>query len=427
MRNVYRDKILLVMTFFIPILAIGIFSLTLQLNPGVQLYTVGVLNRDNPTGLDATTNLSARASMDFLDASADLRQHAGADAVQYFHVVETLDGEPFTEARGQALCDADRLDAFVVLPENFSETIFGATWWYQSLREGNFSDLSALERYFNVSLADYATPEHPDVEADLLEYLRATDFPVNASPSFTIYVTPDSVASPVIAGILYQVVNNMILVYNNLQPVTADVVYRNAVDRPLTIWDTTMPYYVVVAALLPMSPMAHMIVREKNARTLQLIDRTRASRWTNLLSIQFTQFLLGAVQMAIVVACVAVTGTYINPRASFGLFYLTLLLLSFVSLGLGLIIGVLARNASVSGLVTYATSVTLQLLGETFFPVSSAVSRWIPTYYATHAASYILIEGKGLAFLAPWLGMLLVFGVAFTGLAVLLFSVKREM
>jgi ABC-type multidrug transport system permease subunit len=194
----------------------------------------------------------------------------------------------------------------------------------------------------------------------------------------------------------------------------------------LTVYDSFMPYYIMITAMFPISSTAVFIIKERNARTLSLIDSTHVSRTVNLLSIELSQLFMASVQNGIVIGFLFLSGTYIHPSANLATLYLNLLLLSFLSINIGAFLSILTKSTSAANLSAFLIMISFQLLGGTFFFVGKNISQWIPLYYANLISRSILINGKNFLFILPYLWYLTLFSIVFFIIAIISFQKQKN-
>lgn len=415
-KSLFRNRTLLRLSLLSPVLIVVIFSVTLQFNQDQNVYDVGFYNEDKIGIQNPGENFAARASLDYIWAASQLRQTEAEDATHVFNVFEYFRSQKITEEVGQELCDNSELDAFVNIPSDFSESIIGSSWWYQSLVANNFTNIDEI-----------LNQTHMEQYRDqALSYMNATRLP-DKVPEITIYVNPDIVARTLVSSILGQILNDLMLVYNALDLANITIVNRNEIGNELLSYmDTFMPTYIMISALFPSVAMGLQIVQENQDKTLEFVDTTHANPVIHLFSIQIAQIGLAAVQAGLVIICLCLSGTFIHPSANLWLIFLNLLFLSVVSVGFGTIIGLASQTPNEASQRAVLILLTFQLLGDFFFTVDYRISRWIPVYYANITSKFILLDGKGWDFISGNLGTILGFGVFFYLIGYLTFFIRRK-
>ena len=196
LKLITRDKLLFSLTLLAPIILISLFSVSMQLTGGTETYTIGILNLDDDFVEFPHVNLSARTSFDFISFVSDLSQLN--ETSLNFNVIENYDGNPIDYDSGRNLCDAAVLDAFIVIPGNFSEVIIGATWWYNSLNASNFENLDELIEITGLGSLS--------VE-DALDLLNNTNFPLTATPRLNIYINPEILSRNIISNVISKILS----------------------------------------------------------------------------------------------------------------------------------------------------------------------------------------------------------------------------
>jgi ABC-type multidrug transport system permease subunit len=415
-KSLIRDRALLRLTLLSPVLIVAIFSFTLQFNQDQNVYDVGFYNQDKIGILSPGEDFAARASLDFIWVASELRQTEAKDASPVFNVYEYFNRQKITEDVGRELCDNNELDAFVNIPDDFSESIIGSSWWYQSLVAHNFTNIDDVLNQTGMEI----------YRDQALSYMNATRLP-NKVPEITIYVNPDIVARTLISSILGQILNDLMLVYNALDLANITIINRNDIGNELLSYmDTFMPAYIMISALFPSVAMGLQIVEENQKKTMEFVDSTHANPIIHLLSMQTAQTGIAAVQAGLVLLTVYLSGTFIHPAANLWLEFANLLLLSFVSIGIGTIIGLVSNTPNEASQRSVLLLLTFQLLGDLFFTVDYRISRWVPIYYANITSRFILLDGKGWDFINGYLGIMMWFGVAFYLIGYIAFYVRRK-
>ncbi len=410
LKGFFRNRVLLLITFVTPILLISILVGVANFTRASGLsYNVAFLNLDSEGIPNPHFNLSARASVDVIDITKN--------ATSVFNVHDKYNGRSITYDYGLELYQNDQLDAFIILPSNFSEIIFGSTWWYRTLKANNFENISEV---FNNTSMDYEQWE------DFFGTLNTTDFPIGCQPNFTLYLTTDPIDQVLIGNLFVELVNNLILAYNLLNQTAIDMLIRNGVlGVILTPIDFFISNYIIIAGLMPISAVAMMLVAERKSRCLSLINRTLATRGTNIASLELAQIIIFTPQILITMASLFWSGAHIHPNVNWGLLFLNCLDLSFVSISIGIIIGVCTKNEEVAGVTSFFVILILQLFGGTYFSVNPNISQFAPTFYAIQASQFILLEGSGFIAVSSFLGTNILFGILFFIVAMVVFRVRK--
>lgn len=414
LKLIVRDKLLFSLTLLAPIIFISLFSVSMQLTEGTDIYTLGILNMDDDGVELPHANLSARVSFDFISVFSDLSQLD--EKTLQFNIIENYGGNPINSNSGRILCDDAVIDAFIVIPVNFSETIIGATWWYNSLNASDFENLNDLIESIGL--------DSVSVDTALL-LLNNTNFPLNATPQLSIYINPEILSKNIISNVISKIVDNLILVYNNVKLAEISIENRNNVEKSLTQGDSILPRYAMISGLIPIISAAILIVKEKESKTISLEDSTHVLRIVNFLSIFISQLIITMVQTPILIGGILVSGLYTNPFMNFFDLYLLLILYCSISISIGIIIGILSQSSDSAGLMSTILTIVFLTLGGTFIKLDNVISYWIPTYYANMASNFIITEGKDLGFTFPYFGILMVFGIVFFIIAAVHFQKKK--
>ena len=151
------------------------------------------------------------------------------------------------------------------------------------------------------------------------------------------------------------------------------------------------PGLIILGPLVIISQMASHFAEEKELGTLQRLTTTPVSRMSILLSALFSQLIVSAVQVVILLVMAAVFGAYFHPDSNIILLFLTPFLLSFASLGFGLVLASFVKNSSSAGGLAWFIILPLQFLGGTTMDVS--LVDWLPTSFATETMNSIMLHG----------------------------------
>ncbi len=410
LKGFFRNRVLLLITFLTPILLISILVGVVNLTRSSGLsYNIAFLNLDTEGIPNPHFNLSARASVDVIDVSTN--------ASSVFNVHEKYNGRSITYDYGMELYQTAQLDAFIVLPANFSEIIFGSTWWYRTLKANNFENMSEVLNNTGMNYEDWK---------GFLDTLNTTDFPVGYQPNFMLYLTTDPVPQVMIANVITEIVNNLLLAYNALNQTAIDLLIRNGIPgMVLTPVDFFLSSYIIISGLMPITAVAMMLVTERKSGTLAHINRTLVTRGTNIGSLELAQIVIFTPQILITMGSLLWSGVHIHPDVNWGLLFLNCLDLSFISISIGILIGVSTKSEEVAGVTSFLVILVLQLVGGTYFRVDPNISQYIPTRYAIQASQFILLEGQGFDAVSTLLGINLLFGILFFVVAMVVFRFRK--
>lgn len=120
----------------------------------------------------------------------------------------------------------------------------------------------------------------------------------------------------------------------------------------------------------------------------------------------------------------------VAPPLNLGGTLVVLILSMLVSLGLGLIIGMLAKGENGAVSVTMPLFMMLLFLGNAMMPLENppafiaAIVPFAPSYYMTEALRAVMMQGKGLSSTIPELAALVLFAAA--SLAIALWRMRRQ-
>ena len=179
LRTFYRNRPLVIVTLISPIILTFIFTISIPSSESGNIsFSVTIINDDAEGVTNPDTNLSAIASMKFIDVLSNL-----TDVV---HIISTYNGQNITYESGQSLLNDGKLDALIYLPANFSEVIIGSTWWYRVAKNSNLTNINQI---LNTSGVD------PALAQAFITQLNETNFPIGYQPQCGMYLTSDPMGS----------------------------------------------------------------------------------------------------------------------------------------------------------------------------------------------------------------------------------------
>ena len=170
------------------------------------------------------------------------------------------------------------------------------------------------------------------------------------------------------------------------------------------------------------SQLAGHFAEEKESGTLQRLITTPVSRSSILLSGLFSQLIVAAIQILVMILLTFLFGVSIHPNANIFLLFFIPFLVAFTSLGFGLILASVVRTASSAGGLAWFIILPLQFLGGL---LTAPLVGYIPTTLAADAMRAVMTEGS-LAFDIVGFNMILivVWGIGLILLGIILFQRK---
>lgn len=283
-----------------------------------------------------------------------------------------LNQSSYTESEAEKELKYERIDAIIYIPNNFTETIFSE----------------------------------------------------NETVILNIRTIPDLVVEGVIGSITKQIVDLLIIYHNNGTPSEINIDrFTNTVQ--ITVFDIMAPGFIIAGVTICISQLASHFAEEKETGTLKRLSTTPVARRNILLSGMFSQLIINAVQVALLMILLMLFGAYFAPGVNIMLLILIPLLFAFTCLGLGLLLATFTKSQSSAGGLAWFIILPLQFLGGTFFEMDNPVSNYIPTTYAVHAMRLIMVSG-----VTSWEAIgtdvlvLLGFGLITTILGIILFQRK---
>jgi len=190
----------------------------------------------------------------------------------------------------------------------------------------------------------------------------------------------------------------------------------------LEVYNIFAPGVIILAPIVLISQLAGHFAEEKESGTLQRLITTPVSRSSILLSGLFSQLIVAAIQIVVMILLTLAFGVSIHPNANIFLIFFIPFLVAFTSLGFGLILASVVRTASSAGGLAWFIILPLQFLGGL---LTAPLVGYIPTSLAADAMRAVMIDGS-LAFNVVGLNMILIviWGVGLILLGIILFQRK---
>ncbi len=190
----------------------------------------------------------------------------------------------------------------------------------------------------------------------------------------------------------------------------------------LETYNIFAPGIIILAPIVLISQLAGHFADEKESGTLQRLITTPVSRQTILLSGLFSQLIVAAIQIVIMLLLTFLFGASFHPNANIFLLFFIPFLVAFTSLGFGLLLASFVKTASSAGGLAWFIILPLQFLGGL---LTVPIIGFIPTSLAAEAMGAVMIYGST-AFVPVGLNLIwiAVWGVGLTVLGILLFQRK---
>ncbi len=190
----------------------------------------------------------------------------------------------------------------------------------------------------------------------------------------------------------------------------------------LEVYNIFAPGVIILAPIVLISQLAGHFADEKESGTLQRLITTPVSRQIILLSGLFSQLIVAAIQIVIMLLLTFLFGASFHPNANIFLLFVIPFLVAFTSLGFGLLLASFVKTAGSAGGLAWFIILPLQFLGGL---LTAPVIGFIPTSLAAVAMGAVMIHGS-IAFDPVGLNLIWVtiWGVGLIILGVLLFQRK---
>lgn len=165
---------------------------------------------------------------------------------------------------------------------------------------------------------------------------------------------------------------------------------------------------LITGPVVIISTLASHFAEEKELGAIQRLITTPVSRHTILLSGLFSQLVVGAIQIVIIIIFGALVGMNFHPDANIFLIFFIPFLITFTSLGFGLILASFIKTSSSAGGLAWFIILPLQFLGGAF--VQEPLIDFLPTALAVNAMQSVMnlgsvsfdLVGLNLIFITLW-------------------------
>ncbi|MFX1548180.1 MAG: ABC transporter permease, partial [Promethearchaeota archaeon] len=148
------------------------------------------------------------------------------------------------------------------------------------------------------------------------------------------------------------------------------------------------PGLLITGPIVIISQLASHFAEEKELGTLQRLTTTPVSRLTILFSGLFSQLMVGAIQIVILIIMAALFGVYFHPDVNIPLLFVIPFLVTFTSLGFGLILASFVKSSSSATGLAWFIILPLQFLGGSFS--DEPIVDFLPTSLAVEAMQSVM-------------------------------------
>ena len=157
------------------------------------------------------------------------------------------------------------------------------------------------------------------------------------------------------------------------------------------VFEIMAPSLLILGPTVIISQLASHFSEEKELGTLQRLVTTPVSRSTILLSGLFSQLIIGAIQILILLLAVFLFGAEIHSDANIFLLFFIPFLVTFTSLGFGLLLASFVKTGGSAGALAWFVILPLQFLGGGFS--DEPIVEFLPTGLAALALRSVWIDG----------------------------------
>ena len=362
LKKTHREPAVLFLLIIFPIVLTFVFGLAFGGigGGGTTSFEVGLLN------LDATS-----PQADWSSAFIDNLTESDIFVVYDYH----------DNATGQSELLQGNLDAFIVIPEGFGESIES---YYSSPVDPSAWTNTTIGLYVDSGSLMAVSAVPPLV----LEVLMKTIF---GSEAMTVGL-PIEIGSPALVE-----------------------------SSTFTQWDFMAPGIFAFAAIFLTMIVAQSMTYERDEGLLKRLRTTPVSSAEYMVSQTLTYMIIAVIQVALVLASAFLIG-YRPATGPAGVAFTFVIALAFslVAVGFGLIAAAISKSAEVSTGVSFAFIMPQMFFG-TFMPLGGAteiIAKFMPSNYITDALTTLFLRGAPITTPVIWFDLAVVSVVGFLLVAV---------
>ncbi|MFX1365460.1 MAG: ABC transporter permease [Promethearchaeota archaeon] len=184
----------------------------------------------------------------------------------------------------------------------------------------------------------------------------------------------------------------------------------------LTIYQYFAPGVIILAPVVLISQLASHFAEEKQSGTLQRLITTPVSRSAILISGMFSQLIVAAIQIIIILMLSLLFGAHFDSNANIFLLFFIPFLVAIMSLGFGLLLASVVKTSGSAAGLAWFIILPLQFLGGL---TGEPIIDFIPTSLAREALSAVMLDGSiafdlvglNLILIAIWALVLIIIGI----------------
>jgi ABC-2 type transport system permease protein len=362
LKKTHREPAVLFLLIIFPIVLTFVFGLAFGGIGGgtTTSFDVGLLN------LDVTS-----PQADWSDAFADNLTDSGVFVVQYFD----------DNVSGQAALLHGNLDAFIVIPEGFGDSI--ASYYSSPVNSSTWTN-TTIGLYVDSGSLMAISAVPPLVQQVLMKTIFGSE-------AMAIGL-PIEIGSPALVE-----------------------------SSTFTQWDFMAPGIFAFAAIFLTMIVAQSMTYERDEGLLKRLRTTPVSSADYMISQTLTYMIIAVIQVALVLAASFLIGyrPAIGPEGIAFTFVIALAF-SLVAVGFGLIAAAISKSAEVSTAVSFMFIMPQMFFG-TFMPLGGAteiIATFMPSKYITDALTTLFLRGAPITTPVIWINLAIVSVVGFLLVAV---------
>jgi ABC-2 type transport system permease protein len=368
LKKTHREPAVLFLLIVFPIVLTFVFGLAFGGIGGgtTTSFDVGVLN------LDATS-----PQADWSDAFADNLTDSGVFFVQNFD----------DNVSGQAALLQGNLDAFIVIPEGFGDSIVS---YYSSPVDPSAWTKTTIGLYVDSGSLMAVSAVPPLVQQVLMKTIFGSE-------AMTIGL-PIEIGSPALVE-----------------------------SSTFTQWDFMAPGIFAFAAIFLTMIVAQSMTYERDEGLLRRLRTTPVSSADYMISQTLTYMIIAVIQVALVLLSSFAIG-YRPAIGPAGIVFTFVIALAFslVAVGFGLIAAAISKSAEVSTGVSFIFIMPQMFFG-TFMPLGGAteiIAKFMPSNYVTDALTTLFLRGAPITTPVIWFNLAIVssVGILLVALGIYLFE-----
>ena len=456
-RELVRDRMALFFSLLFPVIFILLFGIVFgTFTEGNTTYNLAIINFDEGLEVNSTPVNHSQTLIDIFTTMKYQDEKGENTSTKVFKVRTDL-----TESEAQDLVEDRDIDAYIVIPHNFSSAVMAESMRYiqsaislavqQQFEALNSDGVNQTAQYqLFVQIMSNITGPGGELAIDVPEYDRNATaiISIQGDPSRQSYFTVSGIVEGVLRAYVEEVGIRTLEFVEQTLPIKIDpsaqrprVLLENKAyeSSEFSAFDYMVPGLVIFALLMSAMGVTISLAKEESRGTLTRLKLTKMNSFDMLFGTTIPFTVLALVQMLILIGLALFMGYHYNPDANIGLAIIITLFGALASVALGLILASMAKNEDQAGNIAPAVCVPLSFLTGAFFPMpvviltdnflgtgrSFELFDWLPWTQCSKGLAKVLTFGATFDDVALDIGLMAVFTTIFFIAGVILYHKRR--